>query len=514
MDTTTPISQDAFGANLKQVNPTLTPEQISSSYSAFYPKPSASIDATQIQNVKPFAVPQPATPTDLNGMIASYSAEANKAQTLDTKAENTYDSSQNDLVSLTRQLEGQTPDTVALEESQGIPQLNKELLDLQSLQSQQLAGYLSSYNNLEKSKTSIEGINTGQAEMTRQHGIDALVTSSLLQAKQGNITTAQATVDRAIAAKYDPLKARIETSKLILSQNYDLLSRADKKLADAKNTELNLQLKKIDQQQEQDKAKQSIIIDAAQQGAPNSILLKAQQAGTPEEAAQILGKYSSAYLDRQMKQAQISNVYSQIAERNQAMSETERKSNFVTPPLVNPQTGAIDPVSQLTSVIDGAGAKDNANLQNVLGVVSAVQQLAGNNSDGSFKGLSPLPRLTPGFAKSQEQISNKGAVEAINLKVQQWASGASLTDKQTKQVEGFTPNKGDSDNAVRNKINSLTNFMLSQAQSALASQGIKYTPQTVDYFNSGITKLSDDQLLATIPASQTALENNQSFFDK
>jgi len=474
---------------------------------------------TQTSNLgtQPLAIPDMGTKPDLNliptmqSLSEGYAKQAQDAQLQVAQAEKEKSSTANTLKNLQAQLGGINVDRNAIETSQGLPVMNKELSDLIALGQQQTAQYLNKINALNQGGTgTIGGVSAAETAANRQNAINAMFTNSLIQAKQGNIAFAQSMADKAIAAKYDPIKAEIAANQAFLDANYKDLTRADQKFADAQSARNAIQLEQIKKSEQNEKAIQDTIVDAINGGAPNALVLKAQNAKSPAEAAAILGKYSSAALDRKYKEAQIANVYSEIAKRN---AESGGGKSFITPPMVNPQTGKVDPTSQLTSVIEGLGVKDNAKLQDMLGVVSATQALADANTEGKFKGLSLLPRLTPGIFKSQEQISNKGSVEAINLKVQQWASGAALTEAQTKQVAKLTPRVSDSDNEVKKKTNALTNFMLSQARGLLASQGIKYNPSEVDYYNDGITSVSNSALLDMIPSTDSAITNNQSFFD-
>jgi len=181
---------------------------------------------------------------------------------------------------------------------------------------------------------------------------------------------------------------------------------------------------------------------------------------------------------------------------------------FQTPSVINPMTGKADPSGQLAYVIAGSGAKDNQTLQAINGVVAAAQQFADNNQSGNFPGLG---LVRPGrFTIGAQGTQNQGAIEAINLRVQQWASGASLTKEQIEQVKKLTPKVNDTDKQARNKTNSLTNFMLSQAQGQLASQGIVYTPPQVNFF-SNISSTSNKDLLNSIPSMQGG-NTNSNFF--
>ena len=82
-------------------------------------------------------------------------------------------------------------------------------------------------------------------------------------------------------------------------------------------------------------------------------------------------------------------------------------------------------------------------------------------------------------------------------------------------VNKFTPQLGDSDNAVKTKINGLVNFMMQQVSSDLAGQGINYSPETIDMF-SGLQSVDNQTLLKSIPSS-TGMQSkvdNKTFFTR
>jgi hypothetical protein len=184
-------------------------------------------------------------------------------------------------------------------------------------------------------------------------------------------------------------------------------------------------------------------------------------------------------LDLQKFNLDKENIYSQIAERNAKNSNT----NFVTPPVIDPKTGVANPTAWVASVIKGSGAKDNTNLQNVIGVVASAQKMANANKGGQFKGLGPVQGVGGQAITKGKGIDNRGDLAALELKVQTWASGASLTEQQTKQVMKMVPQIGDTDFQVRTKLNNLTNTMLGVTTGYLASQGISTESPTVDLFS-------------------------------
>ena len=131
----------------------------------------------------------------------------------------------------------------------------------------------------------------------------------------------------------------------------------------------------------------------------------------------------------------------------------------------------------------------------IMGVINAAEDLAKARGTGKLAGVNPsrqlldlqIPFTNIGLpfrqmAKKDETLENEGFLEAINLKVQQWASGASLTKAQIDQVNRFTPSVKDTDQNARIKLNNLVNFMQQQIKGSLASEGITYEPKKVDLF--------------------------------
>ncbi len=287
-----------------------------------------SVPSSAIQPVSPIAVPQTQpVPSDLlsqaNQDLATLQTnaqtEADLAKSGQGNAENAQQTSQNDYQSLVDQLSGKTSDQAALEAQQGLPQINTDLRDLQTLKKQQTAGYIQGVRNIAQKNVSQGERNTAEIESTRQHAVDSLLTESLISAKQNDQLTAQAQVDRALNLKYDPILAKIDAQKAILENNKYLLTRADLKAANAKTTALDLQTKKIEEEKQNAKALQDMIINATSQGAPIADVQRAAKAKTPMEAAQILGKYAGDFLKNELLKSQLetdkaqrSKIYSEI----------------------------------------------------------------------------------------------------------------------------------------------------------------------------------------------------------
>ena len=66
--------------------------------------------------------------------------------------------------------------------------------------------------------------------------------------------------------------------------------------------------------------------------------------------------------------------------------------------------------------------------------------------------------------------------------MQIWASGASLTAEQIKQVGRLAPEASDTDKQLKRKINGLYNFMMQQMESRLLVEGFNNPIPQVNLF--------------------------------
>jgi hypothetical protein len=93
-----------------------------------------------------------------------------------------------------------------------------------------------------------------------------------------------------------------------------------------------------------------------------------------------------------------------------------------------------------------------------------------------------LGGLIPNKFTDQNGQDSRTALNALNLKVQQWASGAALTTEQTKMVNDFMPTGYNSDTQIKQKINSLVDFMNTQMKTVAQSEGQKFELPITDLF--------------------------------
>lgn len=128
-----------------------------------------------------------------------------------------------------------------------------------------------------------------QAALERSRAAQALVLGAEFEAAKGNLALAEDYVDRAVAAKYDPIEEQINTRlrNLELIQNDPETSRQDKKRALETEARLNADLQRIEDEKAEESAKWEILTLAASQGADSATLRRIENAQTKEEALNI-----------------------------------------------------------------------------------------------------------------------------------------------------------------------------------------------------------------------------------
>lgn len=199
---------------------------------------------------------------------------------------------------LNARLTGESAYRTEQETTQGIPQLKRAQTDLsvqlKTLQNEAAAIPL----QLEQEATG-RGITTallGRQENSRlrTNAIAALGVSSLLEASRGNLASALDLVDRAVAAKFDPIREEINatTSNLKL-----LLERPDTALADKNRAiqQLEIQTQKkaaVEKAADDQTEIYKIAVEAVKNGLTDSVLMnKIRNARTPLEALDLASQF-------------------------------------------------------------------------------------------------------------------------------------------------------------------------------------------------------------------------------
>lgn len=453
--------------------------------------PSQSVKAENISTVTPLSVPQTPVST-VDNYATSFNNQVTEAQGGVNTAQNEVSSAQQDLLNISKQLEGKTAEQITLENQAGIPQVNQELLGLQNEAQRLSTEYLNAIRQREAQGGVAAVVGADQKRIQAQASSDIGLLNAQIQAKSGQLQMAQNTVDRAIAIKYEPLLQSLETKKMFYEMNKDNLSRADKALLEAKDKQWTLQKTQIEKQMENEKAIQNLAITASGNGAPASVLSKIAKAKSFAEAISIGGAYMSDPLDRSIKSAQLRKL------QLENVANDPEKQQAIVNSVVNEK----DPTKLISSFFKvNPKMKTNPAINDAAAVVSSANEMAKTLGSGKVKGYGFLGGgFLPEAFSSQESISNRSKIKALNLKVQQWASGASLTKQQTKYVMGMIPERNDTDATFRNKVNNLTNYMLSDIKGRATTQGGQFEYVPVNLFGSKDSSVMPDVKKSVVQA--------------
>lgn len=431
-----------------------------------------------------------------------------------TAAETTNTSLSSRIMELAGKLGLKTQATATAEQTAGVDTYTKQLNDINS-QITQLQNDSAAY----KIKVAGQGgvsnnvIGTQINEEERNRTIKALQLSSLAKAAQGNLATAHDAADRAVKAEFQPAEDELKYLQTAYTLNKDALEREDKKKADALALQLDERKRLLDNQKEDKKIILGWAAEAFKNGADSLTVQRAQLAKTPQEALNLLGRYfvdpnakQKALDDHMVAQANISKTYADIRKINADINASKPINLSTIAPGAGPDVKNATVLSALIgSSKIGQGTKTQ--LANILSVINSVGDVATANPKANFTGVNPINKilnLTIPFTdigivpfrqvfKQEGSIQNSQYVDAINLKVQQWASGASLTAEQIKQVGRLVPLITDTDTNFAIKMSGLTNFMLTQVKSQLQSEGISYEPEKINYYPKNVVTAPDGQ---------------------
>src|SRR3990167_1785175 len=185
-----------------------------------------------------------------------------------TQPENQAQDLTNQLQESNKRLQGQAEFRAEQERLQGVPALTQTQTDLSSrlktLQNEALAIPLQLQQEAVGRGITTGGLRPIQTEALRKNAIQALSINSLLEASRGNLATAQALADRAVAQRFDPIKEEIavKTANLDLILKSPDFSRAEKNRAQAQLDIQNSRNRQIAKQEENSKIAQAMITAA------------------------------------------------------------------------------------------------------------------------------------------------------------------------------------------------------------------------------------------------------------
>lgn len=457
--------------------------------------------------------PKPVDPSLAGVPVGVYDSIQNELNTVSQQVkqgEELQAQSGSDILNLMQDLTGKTAATQAANEQTGV---NTETANLTKY-AQQLADLNAQASILSREAQAVplqiqeQFKNTGATD----RGVAPITTGRLREnalralsiAQQSDIAAAaatgsqlrlQAAKDKAqqiVDLKYKPMEDALAIKKEQYNLNKDILDRYDKKRSEALNIALRKEERELEDKKQKEKQLQDITVEIAKNGAPASLLSKLAKAKTFEEAIVIGGAYMADPLDRSIKAAQLRKL------QNENIQNDPTQQQAILNSVINEK----DPTKLISSFFKlNPKMKTNAPINDAAAVVSSANELAKTLGGGKVKGYGVFGGgFLPEALLSQESISNRAKIKALNLKVQQWASGASLTKQQTKYVMAMIPERNDRDDTFRNKVNNLTNYMLSDIKGRATTQGGQFEYVPVDMFGNPETSVAPDVKKSVVQA--------------
>lgn len=280
-----------------------------------YTLPSSNaISLNQLQPEKAIKLPTPTPKPDMTGATIAGATQTSKSlqdyikelAPVQSETSKTQDSLIKDLLSLAPQATGKQQYQIQQENQAGLPVLQKQLSDTNSLLQTQLAELTQLDTDLQKSLLDTEGkpqqlssvVGTQQAFLQRQNAAlkaskasEANLTATRAAALSGQIQTAQQLATRATELKYQPIIEEIQTKQAQLAAIAPLLNKEENIRAEALNLFYKDKELELQNQKEESNQIQSLAIDAAQNGADAQTVAGIQKASSLEMAINIASPY-------------------------------------------------------------------------------------------------------------------------------------------------------------------------------------------------------------------------------
>ena len=307
----------------------------------------ATSDVLKVDTTPPPTVPDASTIA--NGVLAGEQAKQAQAQRDADIIKNSYQQTapieqQNTtladrVTSLYEKLGGKSARSQELSQQSGIPEINKNIDDLNA----QIAKRSAQFQN---EIAGLSGRGEGQtnavvaAETDRARRIAATELAGLAAIKsayEGNLNRAKATIDEALNAEYEPIQAQIQAAMFNLEQNKENFTTAEKRRAEETLAELNQRKQEVEDAKQEKRDVFGIAVEAIKQGADPATAESIKNAKTKEEAvalgAKALGNgfriaeeqrqfernlaLKKFALDEAQTRASIANIQDQIVKRGQ-----------------------------------------------------------------------------------------------------------------------------------------------------------------------------------------------------
>lgn len=257
------------------------------------PVPTA-ISATELQTpATPFKV-TPAAPATQSAGLEALIGTQNDTFTKDLEAKTkAAEATRTDAFSEILKQYGESQGEVALTDKAYASTVDPAEAELRDINQQIFAEQQASRREIERLQKNPQGLFGGALDQKVQEIQDKSLARqadlSVIQlARQGKFNSAKSIADRAVAARLEQQRTKLEVLKLNYEENKDLFTTAEKREFETKQADRE---RALDKQEADLKQISDLSLDALQNGAPASVAAQMRGAKTVNEAMQIGGSY-------------------------------------------------------------------------------------------------------------------------------------------------------------------------------------------------------------------------------
>lgn len=346
----------------------------------------------------------------------------------------------------------------------------KELADIELQIKMHQADALANQKKAEESGETIGFASGEAARVAHNDAVEAIRLSALSQAKQGRLELASKLATKALNAKYQQEEKALQTQRNNIINNYEKMTDAQKKQADASLLKLNAQDTFVATNKKKETDLQTIGNTAAANGAPLSLINKALATKDTIQANAMLAKYVGTATGQVTPASTIAGetnkVFNDAIQGLKFNSVADRKDAAATVQRLVNEGDLEGAREQLVSyVYNSSGLDQQKVLDGKREAITALENIqtkldqfeSAGGKTGIFTGLSEKALQKVGATQSGELAGIANDIALAIIDYRRAASGAAFTKEETGAYEGVYPSIGKTKELNKAKIDSLIN---------------------------------------------------------
>lgn len=311
---------------------------------------------------------------------------------------------------------------VELQTAEGLPDFNKQVKEIYDQIRQNNVQAFTGQQIAEDRLAPNFAIQGDQQSFERERAVKNFSLAAQAEALQGNIALAQSRVDAALAAEFEPLKAKIDFQKTLIESNYKKLDGEAKRAADKRLVQLNERERLLEIDRSEKEGVSKVLLAVSQNQAPQSVRMAVSRAKTLNDAINAASSYiqdpktkyelANLSLDNQIKQANLDKASADALRAGAAYNYIkESKGLGDSPDWSDKNMISALPVSPLTKAVMSGMAKTKELTPTDRSKVIEEMYSVGFNPNSYI--LGKMQALTQAWAAVPE--SSKGYIEGLKF---------------------------------------------------------------------------------------------------